>query len=85
MPTSKRHHTKESPLPREGGGSHGLAPSDLRSVRTGSDLRLPWRVDDIERRYKGVRIYEVVDRLSVTVAFFLDLKAAELAVQSVNK
>ena len=76
---------------REGGSSDGLKAGGEPGVRGGDDLRRPWRVEDYEvtryasgngNRYE--RLYGVVDRSGVAVAFFLDRKGAEFAVEAVN-
>ena len=89
----RENNVRRSLLRRGSGGNRDEA-TDQTSVQGGPDFRCPWRVEDFETThhafrhgygYRFERLYVVVDRLGVTVGYFLEREAAEFAVQSVNK
>src|SRR5215471_21825672 len=79
--------TPKPQVPCPGGDGPLGAPALVRGDQAGLDLRLPWRVDEFDRRAdrrSGIEAYGVYDRAGVQRALIVSLALARFVVEVVN-
>ena|SRR6516162_1602568 len=74
----------QPPVSCERGHSDSHETIGIGSCTPRTDLRTPWRVSDMEHRYKDQLAYYVLDRLGIVIGIFFDLKIAQDMTDSVN-